>query len=138
MLDKATLSKQKYIYCVYAGKDDSILDGKLHIERFPVIYINSKYVYFKFPGDEALTLEAISSVKDSLDSLTDYDIDCLRWNRKYFWVMDKNAPETLKEIKEKRNQKMLKEKKEKARQDLDNAKRLYEQALDIYRRYEEN
>lgn len=135
MLDKENLSKQKYIYCVYS---ENILDDKVHIERFPIIYINNKYVYFKVPGNESLTLKSISSVKDSLESLTDYEIDCLAWNHQYFWTMDKNAPETLKEIKEKRNQKILEQKRKQALQDLYDAKRQYDRALDICRRYEEN
>lgn len=40
--EKANLSKHKYIYEYY-------INGKMepHVERFPVIYINSEYVYFK-------------------------------------------------------------------------------------------
>ena len=41
MLDNKTLSKQKFIYYVYES------DKTIHIEKFPIVYINSKYVYYK-------------------------------------------------------------------------------------------
>ena len=41
MLDMKALSKQKFIYYVYEA------DKTLHIEKFPIIYINSEFVYFK-------------------------------------------------------------------------------------------
>lgn len=40
--EKAILSKHKYIYEYYVN--DKM---EPHVERFPVIYINSEYVYFK-------------------------------------------------------------------------------------------
>ena len=45
MLDKETLSKQKYIYTAYVSSD-----GILHGEKFAVIYINKTLVYYKRPG----------------------------------------------------------------------------------------
>lgn len=41
MLDKQNLSKIKYIYKIYSA------DDMLHLERYPIVYINSKVVYFK-------------------------------------------------------------------------------------------
>ena len=132
MLDKTTLSKQKYIYCVYADKKDMV-----HTEHFPVIYINSHYVYFKVPGDDALVLRSIFNIKDSLCSLNEYEIDNLRYTKQYFWAMDEDIPKTLKDITEKYNQNIIEQKKKKAKQDLDYAKRLYDKTLEVYKKYEE-
>lgn len=137
MLDKTKLSKQKYIYCVYAGKDGPTLGSKLHVERFPIVYINSKYVHFKLPGDEALDLKSLDFVKDSLESLSGYEIDSLRYTRQYFWSVGEDLPETLNDIRKKHEQTILEEKKNQAKLDLEETKKLYDRALADYRKYEE-
>ena len=42
MLDMKNLSKLKYIYRIYESSDKI-----LHLEKYPIIYINSEVVYFK-------------------------------------------------------------------------------------------
>ena len=43
------LSKIKYIYRIYESKD-----YVLHLEKYPVIYINSEILYFKVHGNKML------------------------------------------------------------------------------------
>lgn len=127
MLDKEMLSKQKYIYCVYSGKDDC-----LNVERFPIIYINNRYVYYKKPGSETLDYKSISFVKDSLNSLKDYEINHLRFQRELFWNVDENIPETLDSLKKKYKDMKIKREKAEAKEQLDISKRIYEEALARY------
>lgn len=47
---KKELCKMKHIYHIYMSKDDSI-----HIEKFPIVYINKNYVYFKGASDIELS-----------------------------------------------------------------------------------
>lgn len=129
MLDKETLSKQKYIYCVYAGRDDN-----LNVERFPVIYINNHYVYFKKPGNEQLNSLTLPAISDSLDSLDLHDINSLRFCHKYFWNIDKDIPETFNKLREKYKRANFEKEKYEAKQKLELAKKIYEATLEQYKK----
>lgn len=59
--DKENLSKIKFIYKLY-----KTVDNILHIERFPVIYINSTYVYYKQGSQEELSRIPLSSLSNSV------------------------------------------------------------------------
>ena len=60
-IDKKELSKKKYIYRLYEDKD-----GVPHVEKYPVIYINEKYVYFKVASKSELMRVDISDTYTSV------------------------------------------------------------------------
>lgn len=60
-IDKSTLSKKKYIYRLYEDRD-----GVPHVEKYPVIYINEKYVYFKVASKSELGRINISDTYTSV------------------------------------------------------------------------
>lgn len=136
MLNKETLSKQKYIYTVYISKD-----GVIHSEKFPVIYINKTYVYYKTPEKENLTYRYIAEVYDSLEKFPEEKIYSLYDNycpRTFFWNI-KDAPKTLKEFREKYNKAKYEKTKEEEKQKVEQAKKLYEATLAQYEKmYGEN
>lgn len=57
MIDKENLSKYKYVYRVYLGRDD-----QLYTLRERIVYANKSYVYVKKNGsDELEQLSFVSS-----------------------------------------------------------------------------
>lgn len=61
-MDVQTLSKRKYIYAIHISADKT-----LHCERYPVIYINQIYVYWRRPGDAHLESSKLYRVKPFFD-----------------------------------------------------------------------
>lgn len=124
MLDKETLSKQKYIYTAYVSSD-----GILHVEKFPVIYINKTLVYYKRPGIDTLGCKSIKDVYDSFESLPYEKINTLyyySYQTVLFWSA-KDTPKTIEELKSRKE-------KEEAEQKLKEAKRIYEATLEQYKK----
>lgn len=72
-IDKENLSKIKYIYYIHV---DNI--GSHHVEKYPVVYINSTYVYFRVNGTPKLKCINLSSVwarySDFIESYEKRDI----------------------------------------------------------------
>lgn len=99
MIDKTTLSKHKYIYRVY---EDSA--GKVHCAKYPIIYLNSKVVYFK----DARKQECLANILVSKisDNFAGYAQDVLDKYYKtiddYFWDVEGNLQELFQEFKQKR------------------------------------
>ena len=79
----------KYIYHVYTS------NGVFHCERFPIIYINSDYVYFKRSGIKLLDIQKIKNIRSKysvselkfVSSINDY------FNRYYLDVSEFSAEE---------------------------------------------
>ena len=89
------LSKKKYIHHLYVSGDLT-----LHHEKYPVVYSNSKYVYWKKPGDPELRKTYTSNIGKKT-----YD-ECLRsvrivgqriWFNEYLWDI---SDEDLQKIKD--------------------------------------
>ena len=113
MIDKRNLSKRKYIYKFYKGKDAGI-----YYERCPVIYINSKLVYYKQAGsDPYLKYEILSSVYDYAGSLLFENMHIIEnYNQHYFyklcWEVPDEIKETIKEISAEQKKEFAKAKRE--------------------------
>ena len=99
-MDKQNLSKYKYIYRIY---EDRI--GEAHCTKHPVVYINSKVVYFKDARkQEYLANTLVNQVSDDFASFADdvltrpgyYNVD---W---YFWSIENNIRELFQEFKKQR------------------------------------
>lgn len=59
-IDMKNLSKIKYIYYIHGDINDC-----MHVEKYPVIYINSDLVYFKMQGMNELCKVQLKSVWSS-------------------------------------------------------------------------
>lgn len=103
MADKATLSKHKYIYKVYQDRNDCI-----HCERFPVVYINSKYVYFECASKQPLEFISTEMVLDSVERLMEKNTSLGKdltsgITYHFFWEVSESPEETMKALREAQN-----------------------------------
>lgn len=79
-MDKNNLSKLKYIYRIYESEDK-----KLHLERYPIVYINQEVVYFKTGRDNMkLPWVRCADVKDDFVEFGAGYYGCALFNQ-YFW-----------------------------------------------------
>lgn len=126
-LDKKNLSKIKYIYRIYESSDRI-----LHCEKHPVIYINSKVVYFK----DVRKQEYLNYVR--VDKVLDNFVSACTLNRfgcynayidKYFWNIETNVQEIYEDLKKQRAELKSKNEEQNKRNRLERAKREYEEAL---------
>lgn len=83
-----------YIYKVYKGTE-----GFYHCERFPIIYSNSKYIYFKQNGSEELERYSRSYLytKENIEQM----FECKHYVPSGFMSLEPFAKEELKEYSEK-------------------------------------
>ena len=132
-MDKENLCKQKHIYYVHT---DSNWDN--HIEKYPVVYINSEYVYFKKARKNELCKTYTSWVKKDLKSVFEKDYKFL-WDRdRYFWINNENAESIISMAKERFDEDRKNRWKIQAKNELDKARKNYEYALKNYKTYDEN
>lgn len=132
MIDKENLCKHKWIHYIYTNSN-----GDNHIEKYPVIYINSKYVYFKRGRDEKLGMTYTSFVKVNLADVFKSDYKFLSENNRYFWINEENADGIIEAAKARFDEDRKKRWKAQAKMDLERAKKNYEHALKVYESYEE-
>lgn len=132
-MDKENLCKRKHIYYVHTDSN-----GNNHIEKYPVIYINSEYVYFKKARKNELGRTYTSWVKKDLKSVFEKDYRFL-WDRdRYFWINDENAESIIAAAKARFDEDRKNRWKIQAKNELDRARKNYEYALNNYKTYDEN
>lgn len=90
-MDVKELSKCKHIYKLYVAKDNSV-----HMEKYPIIYANKSYVYFKAGGEKLGSV----AFKDVLDSFDDWlsgkaHVSPYASVLGYFWSIEDISPEYL-------------------------------------------
>lgn len=96
-MDKQNLSKYKYIYRIYEDRT-----GAVHCTKHPVVYINSKVVYFKDARkQEYLGNTSIDGVSDDFASYAQNVLNSLyHFNvNNYFWNIEDNIIELFREFK---------------------------------------
>lgn len=85
-MGKEFLSKHKYIY--------QINMHQCTIQRFPVIYINKEFTYYKFPGGAILNCVRTNDVCDNLtESVLDTVYGRIAWL--YSWNISDNVRQLL-------------------------------------------
>ena len=99
-MDKTTLSKHKHIYKVYLDSGD-----RIHFEKFPVVYINSKYVYFEQGSKQPLSCTSTDMVLDSVQWLMEKNAGLgknLLTNvaNRYYWEVSEDPEETMKSLRD--------------------------------------
>lgn len=137
MIDKKNLSKRKYIYRIYKGKDAGI-----YYERCPVIYINSELVYYKQAGTNPyLQYETLNRVYDYADSLLFENMHIIEnYNQHYFyklcWEVDDGTKEVIKEISAEQKKESAKAKRELKKkilyQTMEDREELYRKSKERY------
>lgn len=86
-IDVTKLSKLKYIYYFF-----TLSDGKTVMERFPIVYINHKYVYFARPGQDMLSNVNISECYETKDH---FIFGQERWTKHYYVLCPTEKDETV-------------------------------------------
>lgn len=127
MADLNNLGKIKYIYRIYESSDEV-----LHCEKYPVVYINSKVVYFKDTRkQEHLNYVRFSNVLDNFTQF--YKNSCMGYYSscfdKYFFEMEINIEEIYADLKKQREMIRNKNEDQKKLDRYERAKREYEAAL---------
>lgn len=129
-MELKNLSKVKYIYRIYESDNEV-----LHIERYPVIYINSKVVYFKTASkQEYLECKKITEVSD--DFVHFYQKIYTYWPLysrvsfdEYFWNVETNVNKIYQDLIQQRYKMRHETDLERKRKKAEQAKREYEAAL---------
>lgn len=125
-MDYKNLYANKYIYNVYESSD-----RKIHVEKHPIIYMNSEYVYYKQSRKNTLSMELICNLKTykDLEKYSDYT----RWYNKFFInVKEKDLQELVYDLNAQTEEVVKHEDELKAMTRLDKAKIEYEKALMEY------
>lgn len=138
MIDTKGLGKIKYIYRIYESND-----YKLHIEKYPVIYINSNVVYFK-TGRKQEYLEHcelsrvytdfMSLGKEELYRRGYYERRPRYWFNNYFLNVEDNIDEIYADLLRQYNAKQDPYRKNEAKERLLRTKAAYMAALKEYER----
>ena len=125
-MDKQNLSKYKHIYRVY---EDST--GTIHCTKYPIIYINSKVVYFKdVRKQEYLNNVCINNVSDDFASYAEKMLSTsFNWRvDHYFWDVEDDIRELFQEFRKQRalksmisKEKMITDRYERAKKELEAA-----------------
>lgn len=134
MLDMKNLSKIKYIYRIYSA------DNTLHLERYPVVYINSEVVYYKGARKNSLlNYEYLNNVLDEHTTISkpyQWSSYAYPWIDKLFLGIETGIQEIFEDLKkqyvdalEERFAWFNRTDEDKKRERLDRAKREYEAAL---------
>ena len=129
-MDLKNLSKYKYIYRIYESSDEV-----LHCEKYPVIYINNKVVYFKDARkQERLNYKDVNKILDNFTKFYQGE-NAWKWEwgrpcfDEYFWNVETNITEIYEDLKKQRFAMRCK-KIERSKYDrLERAKKEYENAL---------
>lgn len=135
-MEKKLLSKHRYVYCIYVAQNC------VHVEKFPVVYINSENLYFKQAGSKELTKVGMFYVNPRLTEKTRNAIEdaavgrSSREYRVYVLEMTEEEREQMKdleprlaEIRKRLRIKKLEENVEKAKHQLEWAEAAYTEAL---------
>lgn len=124
-MDKEFLSKCKYFYILTCDEE------RLHIQKFPIIYINQHYVYYHINGSDNLDYVDLSYVQDDLSKI---DLTGLsRYSRRYLWTAPDDFLEKNSEYMEQAKNRKLVEALEKAKKNYEFAVRNLEAAEKKYK-----
>lgn len=125
-MDYKNLYKYKYIYRIYRSED-----GQMHMEQYPIIFINEYKVYFKTGRKQDLSYQYTKNIYNAKDesylrNYSNYGI----WRDKYILADNKmDVQNILEDIKQQHNINISKEKEKAAYARYKKAKKEFEEAL---------
>ena len=129
---KNNLSKCKYVYRIYRERD------KFHIEKYPIVYINSEVVYFKMGRKNYLEYISFSNrwmnIKENFEKAIEYinrepDYQYYNFSSVYFIEIDKLKEFDLSLIKKRLKEESKESKIKKQEQKVEAYKKSYELEL---------
>lgn len=129
---KKNLSKCKYVYRIYKENDN------FHIEKYPIVYINSEAVYFKTVRKndiERMNFNSLwENINESFDAAIEYinnltDSQYRYTTSVYFVEADKLKEFDLSLIKKRLNKESKESKIKTQEQEVERCKRIYELQL---------
>lgn len=118
-VDLKNLSKKKYIYVMYINSKYDV-----SLERFPVIYINKRFVYFKKGSDEDLIKTPICIIKDISDIQFE-PFPCVS-----YYFLDKPSDEWIENIRKEFLMSWRENEKKTFMTNLEKARKTYESMLE--------
>lgn len=116
-IDKEKLSKHKHIYVLTCD------DERAHAQKFPIIYINQEYVYYRVNGAPELERTRTSAVKENVDEINFTNLNRCRI-RAYLWDLPEDFMSKNKEYMNQARKERLQNELLRARQKYEAAKRV--------------
>ena len=113
-IDKEKLSKHKHIYVLTCD------DERANAQKFPIIYINQEYVYYRVNGAPELERTRTSAVKENVEGIDFTNLSRCRL-RVYLWDLPEDFVSKNKEY-------MKQARKERLHSELLRAIQKYERA----------
>lgn len=113
------LSKIKYIYRIYESKD-----YVLHLEKYPVIYINSEILYFKVHGNKMLNSIYINNI---LDCHVKYEH--FKFWTKSFWGISTDINDIFEDLKMQQSKYITEQIKNEYQKALNELRQLYNKSI---------
>lgn len=133
-IDKSKLSKLKYIFEIYTD-----YMGNIHCEKFPIIYINEHYVYYKKSGDDMLTYVPVSNILSSFrQAIEDEEINIIGDYitgyifKAWLWSEEPDISDLYEIIKKKKAEIFIRKTEETLKSNLLKAKNEYDSAEKAY------
>ena len=117
------INKIKYIYRIYESSN-----GILHLERHPVVYANSTYVYIKVFGQNDLKRLNYDSISDTYVQYKSGDVRyyyCRGFDR-YFWNVDTDVNLIFEDLKKQKKAIDLSDKCKKFEEQMVKAEKIIE------------
>lgn len=117
-MEKELLSKNKKIYCL--SKDGN----GFHVAKYPVVYLNHEYTYYKNGAASALKYVDTGAVSDILDekeaerAIRDYCDIYIVTTIRYYWNVSDGALKVIKDKKDAIEAQRIRELIEKARSEI--------------------
>jgi len=124
--EKATLSKHKYIYCINGA------NGTLMAQKFPVVFINKSYTYFRVNGSYELARVETRHVDNDLSD--EYTLVRLldRYSWHYIWELPDDFAERNQEYMKRAQEARTKKYRRNIWREYQKAKRNFELAEKKY------
>ena len=111
--------KNKYIYRIYESSDEV-----LHIQKYPIVYMNDNWIYYKVGRKQSLGCFNIENLKDPI--ISKYKT----WYNEYFLDVDENElKELFNDLQQQKAINISKCKEEQIRERFKKAKKEFQEAL---------
>ena len=122
MVELKTLSKYKYLYRIYEANKN------INMEKYPIIYSNKSYMYYKTGKGDALSYIKLDDVSSKYE---DKSLKELNYYRRSIWVLNVSEFD-MEDVRNKYFNKTKEDLVEKAKEKLDKAIQNYNDAKASY------
>lgn len=99
-MDKSQISKKKYVYHVYLARSNpNSYEEVLHIEKHPLIYANSEYLYYKGSRYSRLTCVEMYRARDCFNADEVQKLIVNKTLNLYYWNVEDKAAQMFEELR---------------------------------------